>query len=116
MRAAIEGNKAVSATAIGARTDQASHLGVGFENFENAYASAIAGTAAALAADRVMHGFAEAQAEHGVARIGPEIIRGEPVRFLASFAKHADKPLRNHRAQCRLQQEVFDVQIEETRN
>ena len=98
------------------RPDQLANLVGHFEDLEHAVAAAIAGAAAALAAAGLVNRLAGRKADHGKARILVDVGCRQPVRHLAAIAQHPHQPLRDHRAQRRLQEKAFDAEIDQPRH
>ncbi len=80
------------------------------------FATAVAGTAAAIAANGHVHRLADLQAECAVAGIGGQVFAAQLVRPLAAVAEHADQPLGDDAAQRRRQQEALDSEIDQARH
>src|SRR6185295_15710261 len=96
-------------------SDQAAQLIVALEYLEHAEPAAIAGAAAALAADGCMNGVAGREAERRKARIVRKVRPAENLPRPAALAELAHQALRDHRAQGRAQQIGLDAEVEQAR-
>src|SRR5262245_12450633 len=101
---------------VGPRADQPTQVVAYLEDLENPGTPAVTGPAATFASTRLMHQVIHLQAEHCVARIRPKSCCRQPSFDLAAFALYTNEPLRDHRAQCRLEQETLDAEVDEPRH
>src|SRR5262245_48786455 len=100
---------------ISAGTDQTPYLFGCFEELEHSGAATIPRTAATFAPAGLMHDLTGSQPKHCVARVGRERHGCQSLSSFATLAEDTNQPLRDDGTQRRLQQEIFNAQVEEAR-